>query len=127
MVFFVEDAPPALEAIRLNLKTLGIVSGYGLEPRTVSSFLRRLAQRERLLDLVFLDPPYENVNEYATSLELLGGECALLLGAESIVAAEHRKKFPLQEKYGALMRYRVKEQGDAALSFYRIEGNRPAS
>jgi 16S rRNA (guanine(966)-N(2))-methyltransferase RsmD len=129
MVFFVEHAPAALDAIRTNLKTLGIVSGYGLEPRTVSSFLRRLAQRERLLDLVFLDPPYENLTEYATTLELLGGECASLLGPESIVIAEHRKKFPLEEKYGALQRYRVKEQGDAALSFYRIQriGQSPES
>ena len=47
-----------MEAIRLNLKSLGIVSSYGLEPRTVSSFLRRVAQQERKIYIVFLDPPY---------------------------------------------------------------------
>jgi len=125
MVLFVEDAAPAMEAIRLNLKSLGIVSSYGLEPRSVSSFLRRLAQNERKLDIVFLDPPYEAVGEYAATLELLGGECASLLGADSVVVAEHRRKQPLAERYGDLVRFRVKEQGDAALSFFRLESDNP--
>lgn len=127
MVLFVDDAAPAMEAIRLNLKSLGIVSGYGLEPRGVSSFLRRLAQRERKLDIVFLDPPYEATEEYAATLELLGGECVSLLSADSVVVAEHRRRVPLNERYGALARYRVKEQGDAALSFFRLELMEPES
>jgi 16S rRNA (guanine966-N2)-methyltransferase len=120
MVFLVEDAPSALEAIRLNLKSLGIASGYGLEPRSVSSFLRRLTQRERKLDIVFLDPPYEATDEYAATLDLLGGECVSLLTEQSIVVAEHRRKQPLNERYGGLSRYRVREQGDAALSFFGL-------
>jgi len=121
MVFFVENAPPAMEAIRRNLKSLGIVSGYGLEPRSVSSFLRRLTQQERKLDIVFLDPPYDAEGEYAATLELLGGECHSLLTGESVVVAEHRRKQPLGERYEAVVRYRVREQGDAALSFFRLD------
>jgi len=121
MVFFVEDAPPAMEAIRRNLKSLGIVSGFGLEPRSVSSFLRRLRQREAKLDIVFLDPPYDAVEEYEATLGLLGGECVSLLTAASIVVTEHRRKQPLNERHGALVRYRVSEQGDAALSFFRLD------
>ena len=118
MVFFVEDSAPALNAIRLNLKSLGIVSGYGLEPRTVSSFLRRIAQSEHKLDIIFLDPPYDEPEKYAVTLELLGGECASLLHPESIVVAEHRSKQALADRYGALACYRVRKQGDAALSFF---------
>lgn len=122
LVFFVESAPPAMEAIRQNLKSLGIVSGYGLESRGVSSFLRRLAQGKQKLDIVFLDPPYEAAEEYAVTLDLLGGECVSLLTSESIVIAEHRRKQPLAERYGQLARRRVKEQGDVALSFFAIGG-----
>jgi len=121
MILFVEQAAPAMEAIRLNLKSLGIVSGHGLEPRGVSSFLRRMAQRDRTLDIVFLDPPYEAEEEYAATLGLLGGECASLLTEDSIVVAEHRRRLPLAERYGALAKYRVKEQGDAALSFFALD------
>ncbi len=125
MVLFVESSPAAMEAVRANLKSLGVVSGIGLEPRSVSSFLRRLAQRERKLDLVFLDPPYDDVEEYAATLGLLGGECVSLLGEDSIVVAEHRRKYPLAERYGSLARYRVREQGDAALSFIRLDLENP--
>jgi 16S rRNA (guanine966-N2)-methyltransferase len=118
MVLFVESADPAIEAIRKNLKSLGIVSGFGLEPRTVSSFLRRLAQRERKLDIIFLDPPYDAADEYTATLEVLGGECSSLLNPETIVVAEHGRRQPLLEDYGILTRTRVKQQGDAALSFY---------
>jgi 16S rRNA (guanine(966)-N(2))-methyltransferase RsmD len=123
MVYFVENAPPATEAIRRNLKALGIVSSYGLEPRSVSSFLRRQAEHQRTLDIVFLDPPYDAVEEYSATLELLGGECARLLTPESVIVAEHRRRQPPAEKYGKLGRYRLREQGDAALSFFRIAGN----
>jgi 16S rRNA (guanine966-N2)-methyltransferase len=125
LVFFVENAPPAMEAIRLNLKSLRIVSGYGLEPRSVSSFLRRLPQRDQKLDIVFLDPPYEATSEYALTLDLLGGECVSLLSVDAIVVAEHRRQHPLSERYGELTRYRVKEQGDAALSFFALVREQP--
>jgi 16S rRNA (guanine966-N2)-methyltransferase len=119
MVFFVEHAVPALHAIRLNLKSLGIVSGYGIEPRTVSSFLGRSTEKQRKLDIVFLDPPYEAAEEYAATLDLMGGECASLLNPESLVVAEHRGKQPLADRYGVLACFRVRAQGDAALSFFR--------
>jgi len=38
-----------------------------------------------------------------------------------MVMAEHSRKTPLEESYGALQRYRVLEQGDAGLSFYKLK------
>jgi 16S rRNA (guanine966-N2)-methyltransferase len=49
---------------------------------------------------------------------LLGGGAHGLLARDALVIAEHRRKRPLQERYGTLERTRVLEQGDAALSFY---------
>jgi hypothetical protein len=37
------------------------------------------------------------------------------------VIAEHRRKLPLDERYGNLRRTRLLEQGDAALSFYAVD------
>jgi hypothetical protein len=42
------------------------------------------------------------------------------LAPGGIVVAEHRRGFDLPEETGALRRYRVLKQGDAALSFYRV-------
>jgi 16S rRNA (guanine(966)-N(2))-methyltransferase RsmD len=120
MTFFVENSPPAVQTIRANLKSLGLFTGFSLESLSVASFLRRLAQRNGKLDVAFLDPPYDALDEYGSTLELLGGECMSVLDKSSIVVAEHRRKQSFQERYGGLTRYRVREQGDAALSFFAI-------
>jgi len=118
---FVEQAEPALKAVRANLDALGIRGGYALEPRSVAAVLKRLASAGRVADVVFLDPPYERADEYEAALGLLGGECAGLLALNAVVVAEHAKKNDLAERYGELLRYRVLKQGDAALSFYRLD------
>jgi len=43
-----------------------------------------------------------------------------LLQPSSVVIAEHEKKFEPGERFGALVRYRRLDQGDAALSFYKL-------
>jgi|SRR5579862_1058193 len=124
---FVERADAALKAIRANLAALGIRGGYALESRAVAAVLRRLAASGRTADVVFLDPPYESADEYEMALGLLGGECSDLLAPGAIVIAEHAKKNDLLGQYGKLNRYRVLKQGDAALSFYRVEPRAPDS
>jgi 16S rRNA (guanine966-N2)-methyltransferase len=117
---FVEQAEPALKAIRTNLSALGIRGGYALEARSVASALKRLGSSGRAADVVFLDPPYERTDEYEAVLSLLGGECRDLVAPGAVVVAEHAKKDDVAERYGGLVRYRVLKQGDAALSFYQI-------
>jgi 16S rRNA G966 N2-methylase RsmD len=43
-----------------------------------------------------------------------------MLSPSTVVIAEHDKKLDLEERVGALERYRKHEQGDATLSFYRL-------
>ncbi|MGD0365869.1 MAG: 16S rRNA (guanine(966)-N(2))-methyltransferase RsmD [Acidobacteriaceae bacterium] len=116
---FVEQAETALRVIRSNLAALRIQGNYALEPRGVSAGLRRLAEAGRQADLVFLDPPYARVDEYAVTLNLLGGECSCVLAPDALVVTEHEKRRELDKLYGGLVRYRILKQGDAALSFYR--------
>lgn len=75
------------------------------------------------LDLVFLDPPYEDEDAYTQTLGFLGGTAgAKRLHPEALVIAEHatRGDFALSDHYGRLIRTRQLKQGDASLSFYRI-------
>ncbi|WP_446745552.1 16S rRNA (guanine(966)-N(2))-methyltransferase RsmD [Silvibacterium acidisoli] len=116
---FVEEAPSALKAIRGNLSSLGIRGGYALEARKVIAAVKRLAAASRAADVIFLDPPYADDDAYDSVLQLFAGECSALLAADGIVIAEHLRKRELNEAYGALARYRVLQQGDAALSFFR--------
>jgi 16S rRNA (guanine966-N2)-methyltransferase len=123
LVYFVDNAPPALAAIRENLASLEIRSGFKIEPCSVSAALRRLSEassQEQRCTIVFLDPPYAAADDYARTLTGIGQQADSLLSPSGIVVAEHGRKMqpPLAESYGPLQRYRVLEQGDAGLSFY---------
>jgi len=83
----------------------------------VQSGLQLLDRRAVAGDIFFLDPPYRLTSEYRTSMEILGA--STLVKNESIVVAEHEKKFDPGERAGGLVRFRIVKQGDTALSFYR--------
>ncbi len=120
-VTFVESAAPALAALRANLTALKIRDGFQLEQRSVPVALRNLARRDPRFTLVYLDPPWEDLSAYTQSLNLLAESSAALLAPEAPVIAEHARRgsVTLSDTYGTLHRYRLHEQGDAALSFYR--------
>jgi 16S rRNA (guanine(966)-N(2))-methyltransferase RsmD len=110
-VYFVDKAAPAVTAIRENLDALKIRYGFIIEACRVATALGRLAD----CTIMYLDPPYAEREEYTRTLTAIDSQ----LTADGIVVAEHNRKSPLAESYGVLERYRVLEQGDAALSFYR--------
>lgn len=121
-VTFVESAAPAVAALRANLAALKIREGFQLEQRSVPVALRNLARRDPHFNLVYLDPPWEDGAAYTKSLMLLAEFSAALLAPGAIVIAEHgrRGSATITDTYGVLHRYRILEQGDAALSFYQL-------
>jgi len=117
---FVEQGAAALAELQSNLDGLGLRGPHvRVERRSVGRFLRGAAEKAGF-GVVFLDPPYELAEEYATTLGLLGSDCAGLLAPGAAVVAEHRRKSALEGSYGKLVRTRVLEQGDAGLSFYSM-------
>jgi 16S rRNA (guanine(966)-N(2))-methyltransferase RsmD len=119
-VWFAEDARPAVAAMRANLSALKIAGGFALEDRGVGKLLQSLVAKERAADIVFLDPPYEDAEEYESTLKFLARNHAAALADGAVVVAEHARKQPLEARYSVLERTRVLEQGDAALSFYSV-------
>jgi 16S rRNA (guanine(966)-N(2))-methyltransferase RsmD len=117
-VYFVESSKKAAALIQANLKTLGIAGGFEVLTMDAAAAFCRLESRNVACDFCFLDPPYRMRRAYAETLELLSR--SPLLHAESLVIAEHEKRFDPGEAFGTLARYRTLKQGDAALSFYRL-------
>ena len=117
-VTFVERAASGLKVLRANLDRLSLTPAACIHAGTVGSFLRGPRAGAAEFDIVFLDPPYDLNQEYASNMGLLGGEAAVFLAPGAVVIAEHRKKEKLEARYGRLKRTRLLEQGDAALSFY---------
>jgi 16S rRNA (guanine966-N2)-methyltransferase len=118
MVHFVESSAGAAELIKRNLASLRIGGGFQILKQDSIWALRALELSGTIADFVFLDPPYDMEGAYRQTLETLSK--SQLLKPESIVIAEHQKKFDPRESFESLVRYRKLEQGDAALSFYRL-------
>jgi 16S rRNA (guanine(966)-N(2))-methyltransferase RsmD len=119
---FIENHAPAVTLIRKNLESLGIHSGATVLPLDAAKALDKLQAQHKPqdagLDFVYVDPPYADAEQYDRVLHILGS--ALFLSPQAKIIAEHRRTADLAEQFGALGRFRVLRQGDAALSFYKI-------
>jgi 16S rRNA (guanine966-N2)-methyltransferase len=121
-VVFIEKHGPAATLIRKNLESLDVRDGARVLAVDAVHGLEVLGKGksgdDAGADIVFLDPPYGNVEDYDRVLTCLGFEGLLHDGG--LVIAEHRRNFELPETVGNLQRVRVLRQGDAVLSFYRF-------
>jgi 16S rRNA (guanine966-N2)-methyltransferase len=117
-VYFVENSHAAAEAIRGNLKNLGITQGSHVVEDDLPRAFWRMERQKIAADVVFIDPPYRMKAAYPATLRALA-DCSLIW-AMSVVIAEHEKKFDPGEEFGPLRRFRLLVQGSIALSFYRM-------
>jgi 16S rRNA G966 N2-methylase RsmD len=103
---------------------LKIASGFAIEERGTGALLERLAKASAkggLVDLVYLDPPWDAAAEYEKTLHLLGSaRGGAMLAPRALVVAEHSSKSQLAERFGNLVQTRTRKQGDSALSFYAV-------
>ena len=129
---FVEHHAPSATMLRRNLQSLGVAEAKSRAGHTpgfagtaevltmrATAALDLLEKRAVRADFVFADPPYADSAAYDGVLESLG-ESELLRreAAPSLntrAAAAFCRPWP-----GRLERTRVVEQGDSALSFYRV-------
>ena len=121
-VAFIEKHGPAATLIKKNLDSLEVREGARVLAADAVHGLEVLGRTPRENDtgpdIVFLDPPYGNVEDYDRVLRCLAFEG--LLREDLLVIAEHHRNFDLPETVGNLERVRVLRQGDAVLSFYKF-------
>jgi 16S rRNA (guanine966-N2)-methyltransferase len=104
---FIEKNRAAAAVIRDNLEALGLENRAELFTSKALPVLERISA-----DMIFLDPPYQELNEYDAALTLLGRS------QTELVIAQHSSRTALEHEYGHLKRYRELKQGDNTLSFY---------
>ncbi|MGH9617004.1 MAG: 16S rRNA (guanine(966)-N(2))-methyltransferase RsmD [Acidobacteriaceae bacterium] len=115
-VYFAENAKVPLATLRNNLDRLQIRDEALLEPAGTMPLLRRLLKQAIRLDLVFLDPPYDDQAAYETTLAFLAENPILHMNA--VVIAEHSRRYRLPGVKAKLAAYRTIQQGEAALTFF---------
>jgi 16S rRNA (guanine966-N2)-methyltransferase len=115
---FIESHPATARLVRANLEVLAIDSHAEIFEGDAVRGLEKLAARHLIADFIFLDPPYEEDDESLRVLEFL--DASHLLSPYGLVIVEHSGKVELPRRFDRLERARLLEQGDAALSFYRL-------
>jgi 16S rRNA (guanine966-N2)-methyltransferase len=114
---FIESHAAGARLVRQNLELLGIRGGVEVIESDVVKGLEKLAARRMVADFIFLDPPYDG-EEPLRVLEFL--DESHLISPYGLVIVEHHRSMELPERFERLECTRVLEQGDAALSFYRL-------
>lgn len=109
---FIEKDRRALEAIRENLKALGVERRARVIAGSAAAHLGGIEA-----DILFLDPPYEREEEYGESMKTLAE--TRMASPPGLAIVQHSVRFEPAAEYGGLQRYRVVRQGDNALSFYK--------
>lgn len=102
-------------AIRENLRKLGLSGRSKVWITPVFRSLRLLSRRGETFDIIFLDPPYEK-HWVGKTLRIIS-EGALLRESGTLVA-EHSVREEVEKRYGALVREDQRRYGHTLLSFF---------
>jgi 16S rRNA (guanine(966)-N(2))-methyltransferase RsmD len=104
---FLERNRTALAVLRENLAALGLAARATVLPGRVLVTLEQCRA-----DIVFLDPPYDQEDEYAAALDVLSQT------PPALVVVQHSVRLGLNGRYGPLQEARRVKQGDNVLSFF---------
>jgi 16S rRNA (guanine966-N2)-methyltransferase len=115
---FVENDPPALEALRFNVDKLGWTTRARVWAQDAMSFLRQAPTGEAPYDLILLDPPYGQ-NLAAEALELIGASIESWLTPAGIVVIQTGSRETLPEQIDSLLQFRLARYGATRIAFYR--------
>jgi 16S rRNA (guanine966-N2)-methyltransferase len=120
-VVFVERDPAAVRVIGENLRRTGLAAA---ERATIVrtdalGWLAESAAAAGPFDVVFLDPPYEDVGALRHALERLGRSDSGIIAPDARVVAKHFWKDNPPRQAGLLASERERRFGETALTFYR--------
>lgn len=112
---FVERSAKMCSVIKKNMEACGVKTGHGeVVCAEAAPFLKQMAKRRRVWDIVYYDPPYDaDYNEVLTFFER-----GTALKTRGVLIIEHHAEMFFPEIFGAMSRWRVLAQGETALSFY---------
>lgn len=108
-VILIERDSRALAVIRENLDLLGITGRVSVVRGRAGLLLTRYPA-----DILFLDPPYGQLDEYRLSLG--AARCSLAI-------AQHPARVVLENAYGEFVNTRTLRQGSNQLTFFRPREN----
>jgi 16S rRNA (guanine966-N2)-methyltransferase len=110
-VVFVERDGRAAALIAENLAHCGVREGCAIMRADIGRLREPVGARR--FDIILLDPPYAEPD-----LEAVVAHAAQWLASDGLLVLEHARRRAAPPSAGALIRTRVVQSGDSALSFY---------
>ena len=111
------------EGNRANFKILsGNISNCKANESSVlinKDYKSAISNIESTLDIVFMDPPYEEISYYETAMSMLQENNLLEKG--SIVVAEHLYDNKLLETYDDLIKIKEKKYGTIGVDIFELQ------
>ena len=120
-VAFIEKEPRAVQVVQQNLESIGEAGSARCQilSQKAEAGLKSLERTGRKFDIVFLDSPYADADQYPRVFEQL--QNCELLNDEALVVAEHSKFLELPAQVMHLERRREVRQGDSVLSLFHFQ------
>jgi 16S rRNA (guanine966-N2)-methyltransferase len=115
-VIFVEKNKSSIAILEKNLEKLKVTSGYKIIHSDVISFLKKF--KGEAFDVIFADPPFTEAMAHDV---LLAANSSSVFKESTIMTIESAKKERLDDDYGNLFRYDLREFGDKNLSFFKLK------
>lgn len=114
-VYYVDSFFQAINTIKDNLKSLGIIESNHVIKQDVFTYLMNTSDT---YDLIIADPPYA-LNKYQELLETIVSR--QLLNKNGIIVFEADKSTDLPEEYHNIYKYKEKILGITKFAFYKEE------
>lgn len=112
---FVEKNTKSLTITRQNIEKLKVPAGsYKIINMEVISFLK--SYKGAPFDIILADPPF---TEKMAHFVVEAASQSEAFGPNTLLAIESERKERMDDEYGDLIRYKVKEFGDKYLSMFR--------
>jgi 16S rRNA (guanine(966)-N(2))-methyltransferase RsmD len=112
-VTFVDSDRRAQTLVAANLARCGVSEAYAIIRASVDRACKSFTTGS--FDIVFLDPPYaEPADRVAAALDCT----AAAVADDGMVILEHAGRRPAPARAGRLVRVRIVESGDSALTFF---------
>lgn len=113
-VDFVEMNPRSIEILKKNIALLKLTPNeYRIYKQDVLAYLKKYSAEP--YDLILADPPFTEKMAHDVMQAMAVSGC---IGEQTLIAIESQKKERMEDAYGDLQRYDMKDYGDKILSFF---------
>lgn len=113
---FIEKDPKAIQTIKDNLTKCRLEDSGEIFKADATRAVKAIVKRELQVDLLFVDPPYNQLKYYELVQTLVDNGC---MSESAIIVCEHEKNVTLEPAYGDFKLVKKELYGGTVISIYR--------